>query len=113
MMSQSDADDESIRGDSAEAIEHKTRKALEVFAAESKKKSSYSHIKGYVFGPYITVTEEAKMCKRCGLFVPSEQTGNAIVSLSFAFNTNSFKVSFCILYFSSWFPQQLFTVYYN
>lgn len=81
MMSPSDADDESVSslgGDSAGAIEQKTRKALKVLAAESKKKSSYSHIKGYVFGPYICITKEPKMCKRCGLFVPSEQTGNAM-----------------------------------
>ena len=60
-----------------DAIEHNTRKILKVLAAESKNKSTYSFIKGYSFGPYIAVTEDQAriQCKRCGLFIGSEQTG--------------------------------------
>ena len=60
-----------------DAIECNTRKILNALAVESKNKSTYSFIKGYSFGPYMAVTEDQAriQCKRCGLFIGSEQTG--------------------------------------
>ena len=84
MLSQTDDDDKSIAsidGDSTNAIEQKQRKILDILSKESKRKTS-SSIKGYVFGPFIVVNKEAQMCTRCGLFVPSAQTGETIVSTS-------------------------------
>lgn len=71
---------ESIGGDSEDAIEMSARKILHILAVESKgNKESYSLIKGYKFGPFMAVKDQAKLqCKRCGLFVPSEQTGSAV-----------------------------------
>ena len=64
-------------GDAA-CIEQKTRKMLKILSAESKGKT-YSYLKGDVFGPFVHV-DQPKMCKRCGLFVPSRQTGETMVS---------------------------------
>lgn len=64
--------------DSADAILQKTRKLLKVLAAESKRRDTFPYMKGYDFGPFIPVIDEAKMCPRCGLFVPSAQTGVAM-----------------------------------
>ncbi|KAL7543385.1 hypothetical protein ACHAXR_013340 [Thalassiosira sp. AJA248-18] len=79
IMSQSDDDesDASIGGDTADAIELKTRKILKILSAETKGGTD-KYFKGYVFGPFIVVNEH-KMCKRCGLFVPSAQTGETMV----------------------------------
>jgi hypothetical protein len=62
-------------GDSVDAIQEKTGAVIKVLAAESKR-TQYCHIKGYVFGPFVTVLAPM-MCKRCSLFLPSEQTGKA------------------------------------
>ena len=63
-------------GESVDAIQEKIRAVIKVLAAESKR-TQYRHIKGYVFGPFVPVLVPT-MCVRCGLFLPSEQTGKAI-----------------------------------
>jgi len=67
----------STDSDSVNAIQEKTRAVMKVLAAESKR-PQYSHIKGYVFGPLVPVIDKTVMCKRCGLFIPSEQTGTTM-----------------------------------
>ena len=65
--------------DSIEAIEESSRKISRVLAAESKRDSTYSYIKGYEFGPFVSVSTKKKVqCKRCGLFMPSKQTGSSM-----------------------------------
>ena len=70
----------STGGDSADCIEQKIAKLLKILSVESHRKTHPS-IKGYVFGPFVPV-DKPKMCSRCGLFVPSRQTGDTIVSRS-------------------------------
>jgi hypothetical protein len=69
--------DVSADSDSMDAIQEKTRAVMTVLAAESKR-IQYSHNKGYVFGPFIPVIDQTTMCKRCSLFIPSEQTGKTM-----------------------------------
>ena len=68
---------ESTDVDSVEAIQEKTRAVMRVIAVESKR-NHYPNIKGYVFGPFVPVTDTAKMCGRCGLMIPSEHTGKTM-----------------------------------
>ena len=71
----------STDSDSVDAIQEKTRAVMKVLAAESKR-TQYSHIKGYVFGPFVPVIDKTVMCKRCGLFIPSEQTGTTMCTIT-------------------------------
>jgi hypothetical protein len=73
-------DEPPVVGDSVEAIMRKTHKLLKVYSGESKRRATSPYMKGYVFGPFVNVIDEAKMCPRCGLFIPSAQTGHAICS---------------------------------
>ena len=64
--------------DSVDAIREKTRAVITVLAAESKR-FQYSHTtKGHEFGPFVPIIDQTTMCKRCGLFIPSEQTGKTM-----------------------------------
>lgn len=113
MLSQTDDDDKSIAsidGDSTYAIEQKQRKILDILSNESKRKTSTS-IKGYVFGPFIVVNKEAQMCTRCGLFVPSAQTGETIVSY---FHCNHIRIQLSKAFLTTSFPlHPKFLVYKN
>ncbi len=77
MISQPDADSPFER-DSVEAVSCTTRKLLSVLAQESKRRDTFPYMKGYVFGPFVPVVGKAKMCPRCGLFIPSVQTGSEV-----------------------------------
>jgi hypothetical protein len=67
----------STDGDSMDSIREKTRAVMTVLAAESKR-IQYSHTKGHAYGPFVSVIDKTMMCKRCGLFIPSEQTGKTM-----------------------------------
>lgn len=66
-------------------FEQKTRKVLKILSVESEATSCLArnrmNIKGYDFGPFVPV-DKATMCKRCGLFVPSRQTGRSMCAKS-------------------------------
>ena len=51
---------------------------MKILALESQR-PTVPVVKGYVFGPFAPVGQ-LTMCARCGLFVPSRQTGDTIVS---------------------------------